>query len=340
LSPNNRQQPDDNEPSDISASQKEPFEYIDSSDHLDFGWYRNETDGTSRKIGSFDIEIHSKIVRYNPETLKWDSTLYECQVSWLTSETRSLTQSELFVLEPDDLLSKKAFQIQIFKHSYQSARFKSDDEILFFMSFLCNRWQPQTVYEFKYYGFIEHHGYTFYLTRNALINIPDDHLREPQYMIAPDKDSGLFPMVAADTTFYVKPGRIEPAPLFDLPSPTDGFYSDEEHHLYVDNELHYFIDTVRDRFGELIAGQQPEKKPEGYLIFSYMLSFLFFDEIYGVFKHVVFLYLFGEPSTGKGQLSQIMPVSYPHLTLPRKPYVYLSRITLQEKETLNTQTTT
>jgi hypothetical protein len=305
LSPNNRQQPDDYGPA-VSNSQKEPFEYIDSSDPLDFGWYRNETDGTSRRIGTFDIEIHSKIIRYNPETLKWDSTLYECQVSWLTPETRTLTHSELFVLEPEDLLSKKAFQIQIFTHSYQSARFKSDDEILFFMSFLCNRWQPQTVYEFNYYGFIEHHGYTFYLTRNALITIPDDHLREPQYMIAPDRDSGLFPMVAADTTFYVKPGRIEPAPLLDLPSPTDGFYSDEEHHLFTGKELQYFIDSVRDKFGELIAGQQPEKKTEGYLIFSYMLSFLFFDEIYDVFKHVVFLYLFGEPSTGKGQLSQIM----------------------------------
>ena len=306
LSPNSRQQPDDYEPSVVSDSQKEPFEYVDSSDQLDFGWYRNETDGTSRRIGSFDIEIHSKIIRYNPETLKWDSTLYECQVSWLMPETRSLTRSELFVLEPEDLLSKKAFQIQIFKHSYQSARFKSDDEILFFMSFLCNRWQPQTVYEFNYYGFVEHHGYKFYLTRNALINIPSDHLREPQYIIAPNPDSGLFPMVAADTTFYVKPGRIEPAPLFDLPSPTDGFYSGEEHHLFVDKELQYFIDTVRDKFGELIAGQQPEKKAEGYLIFAYMLSFLFFDEIYDVFKHVVFLYLFGEPSTGKGQLSQIM----------------------------------
>ncbi|MDZ7659511.1 hypothetical protein [Fodinibius sp.] len=306
LSPNNRQQPTEYEPSAASDTQKEPFEYVDSSDPLDFGWYRNETDGTSRKIGSFDIEIHSKIIRYNPETLKWDSTLYECQVSWLTPETRTLTQSELFVLEPEDLLSKKAFQIQIFKHSYQSARFKSDDEILFFMSFLCNRWQPQTVYEFNYYGFVEHHGYKFYLTRNALITIPDDHLHQPQYMIAPDRESGLFPMVAADTTFYVKPGRIEPSPLLDLSPAADGFYSNEEHHLFTGKELHYFTDTVRDKFGELIAGQQPEKKAEGYLIFSYMLSFLFFDEVYDVFKHVVFLYLFGEPSTGKGQLSQIM----------------------------------
>ncbi len=284
----------------------DPFEYIDSSNHADFGWFRNESDGTSRKIGSFDIEIHSKIIRYNPETLKWDETLYECQVSWLLPDSRTLTQSELFILEPVDLLSKKAFQVQIFKHSYQSARFKSDDEILFFMSFLCNRWQPQTVYEFNYYGFIEHHGYKFYLTRNALINIPNDHLREPQYIIAPNADSGLFPMVAADTTFFVKPGRIEPAPQLDLKPPIDGFYTDDEHHLYTDQNLRYFIDTVRDKFGELIAGQQPEKRAEGHLIFSYMLSFLFFDEIYDVFKHVVFLYLYGDPSTGKGQLSQIM----------------------------------
>ncbi len=306
LPPKSRNSPDEFEPSGVSNSQKEPFEYVDSSDPLDFGWYRNETDGTSRRIGTFDIEIHSKIIRYNPETLKWDSTLYECQVSWLTPETRTLTQSELFVLEPEDLLSKKAFQIQIFKHSYQSARFKSDDEILFFMSFLCNRWQPQTVYEFNYYGFVEHHGYKFYLTRNALITIPDDHLHQPQYIIAPDRDSGLFPMVAADTTFYVKPGRIEPSPLLDLSPAKEGFYSEDEHHLFTGNELRYFTDTVRDRFGELIAGQQPEKKSEGYLIFSYMLSFLFFDEIYDVFKHVIFLYLYGEPSTGKGQLSQIM----------------------------------
>ena len=306
LTPDKKQQPNNFQPADISDSQSEPFEYIDSSDHSDFGWFRNESDGTSRKIGRFDIEIHSKIIRYSPETLKWDETLYECQVSWLMPETSRLTKSELFVLEPEDLLSKKAFQIQIFKHSYQSARFKSDDEILFFMSFLCNRWQPQTVYEFGYYGFIEHHNYKFYLTRNALINIPDDHLREPQYIIAPDRDSGLFPMVAADTTFFVKPGRIEPAPLMDLAPAIDGFYSNDEHQIYTDKELHYFIDTVRDKFGELIAGQQPEKKAEGYLIFSYMLSFLFFDEIYDVFKHVVFLYLYGEPSTGKGQLSQIM----------------------------------
>ena len=267
----------------------DPFEYIDSSNHADFGWFRNESDGTSRKIGSFDIEIHSKIIRYNPETLKWDETLYECQVSWLLPDSRTLTQSELFILEPVDLLSKKAFQVQIFKHSYQSARFKSDDEILFFMSFLCNRWQPQTVYEFNYYGFIEHHGYKFYLTRNALINIPNDHLREPQYMIAPNADSSLFPMVAADTTFFVKPGRIEPAPQLDLKNPIDGFYTDDEHHLYTDQNLRYFIDTVREKFGELIAGQQPGKRAEGHLIFSYMLSFLFFDEIYDVFKHVIFL---------------------------------------------------
>lgn len=296
----------ENSPETSYKKGTDPFEYIDSSNHADFGWFRNESDGTSRKIGSFDIEIHSKIIRYNPETLKWDETLYECQVSWLLPDSRTLTQSELFILEPVDLLSKKAFQVQIFKHSYQSARFKSDDEILFFMSFLCNRWQPQTVYEFNYYGFIEHHGYKFYLTRNALINIPNDHLREPQYIIAPNADSGLFPMVAADTTFFVKPGRIEPAPQLDLKPPIDGFHTDDEHHLYTDQNLRYFIDTVRDKFGELIAGQKPEKRAEGHLIFSYMLSFLFFDEIYDVFKHVVFLYLYGDPSTGKGQLSQIM----------------------------------
>ncbi|MGK7371186.1 MAG: hypothetical protein ACNS64_13330, partial [Candidatus Halalkalibacterium sp. M3_1C_030] len=48
---------------------REPFEFDDSLLHGSYGWYRNETDGTSRRIGSFDIEIHSKIIRYNPETL-------------------------------------------------------------------------------------------------------------------------------------------------------------------------------------------------------------------------------------------------------------------------------
>ena len=110
LSPNNRQHPDEVEPSAISDSQRQPFEYIDSSDPLDFGWYRNETDGTNRRIGTFDIQIHSKIIRYNPETLKWDSTLYECQVSWLTPETRKLTQSELFVLEPEDLFAPETLE--------------------------------------------------------------------------------------------------------------------------------------------------------------------------------------------------------------------------------------
>ncbi|MDR8389929.1 hypothetical protein NC796_02185 [Aliifodinibius sp. S!AR15-10] len=283
-----------------------PFEFDDTLFGGSYGWYRNETDGTSRRIGAFDILIHSKIIRYNPESLKWDQTLYECQVMWLAPETGKERCSEYFILEPEDLLSKKAFQVQIFKHSYQSARFKSDDEILYFMSFLCNRWQPRTVYEFDYYGFIEHHGFRFYLTRNALITIPKDHQQEPQYIIAPEAGSGMFPMVPADTSFYVKPGRIEPAPMLTLPSPAGGFYPTGEADILTGNQLRYFIDTVREKFGELVAGQQPDKKAEGYLIFAFMCSFLFFDEIYDVFKHVVFLYLYGDPSTGKGQLSQIM----------------------------------
>ena len=294
------------QPESTPEGQKEPFELNDSLSHLDYGWYRNESDGTNRKIGSFDIVIHSKIICYNPESLKWDQTLYECQIMWLHPDGKREERSEHFILEPVDLLSKKAFQIQIFKHSYQSARFKSDDEILFFMSYLCNRWQPRTVYEFDYYGFIEHHGFSFYLTRNALISIPKDHQSEPQYIIAPEEGSGLFPMVPAGTAFYVKPGRMEPSPTLNLPRPNNGFYSTEEKDILSGSQLRYFIDSVRERFGELVAGQQPEKKAEGYLIFSFMLSFLFFDEIYDVFKHVVFLYLYGDPSTGKGQLSQIM----------------------------------
>jgi len=287
-------------------SKSEPFEFDETRDHQSYGWYRNEADGTSRKIGSFDIVIHSKIIRYNPESLKWDETLYECQVMWLGGNGRKEERSEHFILEPVDLLSKKFFQIQIFKHSYQSARFKSDDEILFFMSYLCNRWHPRTVYEFDYYGFINHHGYHFYLTQNALINIPRDHQQEPQYIIAPEPGSGLFPMIPAGSDFYIKPGRMEPSPLLDLARPENGYYPTAEGDILTGRELGYFIESVRERFGELIAGQQPEKKSEGYLVFSFMLSFLFFDEIYDVFKHVVFLYLYGDPSTGKGQLSQIM----------------------------------
>lgn len=44
----------------------------------------------------------------------------------------------------------------------------------------------------------------------------------------------------------------------------------------------------------------------GKFIIAYVFSFVFFDEIYSLHKHVIFLYLYGEGNVGKGEMAKLI----------------------------------
>ena len=289
-----------------SPKTKSNYYFVDfkkGADNGKYGWWHNKGDKTVH-LGMFDLELHGRIKRHNPESGKWDQILMECQLFYPSLVGSYVASSPLFFVDVKDLLSVDGFRITTFKHAYEDHKFKNNSELTSFFAHIMKETPPKEVYEFDYYGFTRIENQHFYLTENALITIPGDHETESQYIIAPD-ESGMFPLLPIGSMFHIKPGRVEPAPALRLPRPDTGIYPTDDL-LFDDQEMKWFIHEVRENLGELVAGQKPHLKPEGYMIFAFMMSFLFFEEIYDEFKHVTYLYIWGEPSTGKGKLSQIM----------------------------------
>jgi hypothetical protein len=290
---------------ELSSNQYEsPFSFNRNIKRNHYGWWR-KYDGNSLHLGEFDIAIHGKITCQNPETQDWDRIVLELQVFGPDPEYKYIKKSPTFLMEYEDFLSVSRLRNALLKYTSKNHHFKSEEQIGDFYEELTNIHPPREVYEFDYYGFVRHEGNHFYLTKNALITIPKNHQTDPQYIIAPD-ESGTFPLIPAGSNFYVKPGRVDPPPMITLPTPDETGIYPTDGILMADDELNRYIHMVRENFGELVAGQKPEMRYEGYLIFAYMMSFLFFDEIYSEFKHVVYMYIWGEPSTGKGKLSEIL----------------------------------
>jgi len=101
--------------------------------------------------------------------------------------------------------------------------------------------------------------------------------------------------------------NLEPAPHFDL-GPVDmrtGMYLQDMKALLKESDFTNAMDPVSDRLNKMVSGQV-EGSREGELIAAYLFSYLFFDDIYKTFTHIIFLYIYGRANTGKGKLSEII----------------------------------
>src|SRR5699024_9155263 len=69
------------------------------------------------------------------------------------------------------------------------------------------------------------------------------------------------------------------------------------------------LQEVEKHFCSMVGGET-EFRQWGKLLLGYVFSYLFFEDIYNQFKHVIFLYFYGEGNVGKGEVAKLIQDFY------------------------------
>lgn len=261
-------------------------------------WSKKDGD-TIRTVTNFDLVFESIIRIYNMDEHQWERH-YECHLEFM--HDAKLQQSTTFRLTPDDCLTVARFQQAIWRINFLRSWFKSDAELQHFFAYLNDYYRPRIVSQFDHFGFIRYEGRRYYLARNLLVEIPKGD--EPIRLIAPDTQDCF---LVRDNHFIQLDPQLEPAPYFDLgsPDPKFGRYMDDEQDFMAKRAFSRQLQTVKQRLSDMTAGQSQDPV-EGEMLVAYVFSFLFFEEIYKTFSHIIFLYVYGRANTGKGKLAEVL----------------------------------
>ena len=264
-----------------------------------YSWIKNEGKET-RAVTNFNIVFESIIRIYNMDERVWERH-YECYIEF--EKDRKVVKSPTFRLTPDDCLTTAAFQAAIWKIDFRQSWWKSHAELQWFFTFLNDYYRPRVVSQYDHFGFITYERRKYYLSRNLLVKIPKNN-NEQLELIAPDEQNCFH--VEGDHYIQLDP-NLEPAPHFDL-GPVDmrtGLYKQDMDALISEQDFKKELDPVIEHLNHMVAGQVPESR-EGELVAAYLFSYLFFEDIYKTFTHIIFLYIYGRANTGKGKLSEII----------------------------------
>jgi len=275
-------------------SQKAPFFYNDK----EMLWFKKKGDSADI-VANFNIIFESIIRIYNMDERKWERN-YQCYIEF--KRDGEVERSSTFTLEPDDCVNANQFQKAIWNIEFRQVFFSNDSELLWFFTFLNDYYRPRVVSQYDHFGFIRYNRKKYYLAKNVLIEIPepDSGMR----LIAPD-DQDCF-HITGDQYIKLDP-RVDPAPHFQL-GPIDEdtlLYQKDMAQLFSKGEFQHSWHQVSSKVGQMVAGQINEPV-QGTLILAYIFSFLFFEDIYKTYSHIIYFYIFGKHNTGKGKLAEII----------------------------------
>lgn len=262
-------------------------------------WSRQDGN-TRRVVTNFNLVFESIIRIFNMEENVWERH-YECYLEFMKDGKKHT--STTFRLSPDDCLRTMNFQQATWRINFVRSFFKNDAELQHFFVFLNDHYRPRIVSQYDHFGFITYERRKYYLARNVLVEIPEKK-KEALRLIAPD-DQNCF-HVQGEHYIQLDP-RLEPAPHFDLGpvDPDTGQYQEDEKLLLDKRNFQYYLNQVGDHLEEMVAGQTDDQGT-GDMLLAYLFSYLFFEDIYKTFTHIIFLYIYGRANTGKGKLAEIM----------------------------------
>jgi len=265
-------------------------------DFDNYQWVRKRG-GEKVVVTEFDLILESIIEKWNPEKKEWERT-YVGQLRYLRS---GIPIYKPFNFEPGQTHSVEEFSKSVWNKDVLQVRNMKNEDMRSFWLHVNLEFNPRIVREFDHFGIITFENNRYLLSGNALVRFP----KKPSDKIRLiSQQDGAFPV--GDNKFLKPPEDAVHLPHFELGVPnSDGFFSKAENKLYDDYEFYEKLMVVEDNFCGMVGGTS-EYRNWGKIIIAYVFSFVFFDEIYAHYKHIIFLYFYGEGNVGKGEMAKLI----------------------------------
>ena len=260
-----------------------------------FKWYRRDNND-SIVVTEFDVILDSIIEKYNIKTEEWER-YYEGRLRYLKFGRPVIKE---FRLEPGQTHSVSEFSKAVWEKDFLEVKNMRDADVRSFWNHVDSYYKPRIVREFNHTGFIEFEGKEYFMCENALVKFPEKQGERLQIVA---EENGAFPV--ADNKYVKNPENAAHLPHFDLGAsdPSSGRFIKKENMLLDDDEFCRKLSEVEEHFSSMVGGDT-EYRMWGSLLTAYAFAFFFLDDIYDHFKHVIFLYLYGDGNVGKGEVAK------------------------------------
>src|SRR6056297_1585425 len=274
------------------TAQQQRLEYF--RDIETYRWFRRKG-SDSIVVTEFDIVLDSIIEKWNAETQDWDRH-YEGKLRFLKFKK---VIHKPFKFEPAQTHSVEEFSKAVWEKDVLEVKNMRNEDMRSFWAHVNHYYKPRTVREYDHYEFITFEKEKFFLAGNVLIKFPKTTQQQLQLIALQD---GAFPV--GDNKFIKPPEDAVHLPHFEIGvADQTGYYKKAMRILFDDERFEEKLMEVEYHFCKMVGGDS-EFDQWGKLILSYAFSYIFFDEIYGHFKHIIFLYLYGEGNVGKGEVAK------------------------------------
>jgi len=256
-------------------------------------WKKSTGQDSYSIVTHYDIILTSVIEKYNLKLDEWER-YYEAILRY---KKFGREMKKEIKLTPDETHSANDFSKAVWqKGELRTKNLNRNEEMHDFWVHVNEYYRPRVVREYEYYGFIEFEGEKFFLAENVLIRFPDRH-DKPLQLIA--KKDGAFPV--EENKFVKPPEDAIHLPNFELGIAQNGMYQKSMGRLFNDDTFERQLARVEDHFCKMVGGDS-DFRQWGKLIVAYIFSYIFFDDIYGRFNHIIFLYFYGDGNVGKGEV--------------------------------------
>jgi hypothetical protein len=274
-------------------SRKQNLSYVRDTEKC--CWKKKKDKDSYQVVTKFDLILTSIIEKYSLKLDLWERS-YEVILRFRKFGKEFKKE---VTLTPEDTHNAAAFSRAVWEvNELEVINLKNDEEMRSLWVHINDYYQPRIVREYEYYGFIEFEGEKMYLAENVLIRFPKEEGQKLQLIAMKE---GSFPV---SSNKYVKPpDDAIHLPWLDVGTAKNGQYKDKMNQLLSDSSFESLVDKVGSHFCQMIGGDS-EFGQWGKLIMGYIFSYIFFDEIYDHFKHIIYLYFYGEGNVGKGELAK------------------------------------
>jgi len=260
----------------------------------DYKWYRRKEKGPVVAT-EFDLILESIIEKWNSEQKEWERT-YVGKLRFLKFNK---VIHKPFKFEPKQTHSVEEFSKAVWEKDVLEVKNMRNEDMRTFWAHVNQHYKPRIVREYDHYGFITFEDKNFFLAGNVLVQFPNTQNESLQLIALED---GAF---SVDNNKYIKP----PEDAIHLPHFDIGV-SDKSHRykkamkmLMDDEEFGKTFKEIEYHFCKMVGGDT-DWNQWGKLILAYAFSYIYFEDIYDHFKHVIFLYLYGEGNVGKGEVAK------------------------------------
>jgi hypothetical protein len=274
-------------------AEQERMEYF--RDIEEYRWYRRKGDDHI-VVTEFDVILESIIEKYNIKTQQWER-YYEGKLRYLKFDRPVIKE---FKFDPSQTHSSSEFSKAVWEKDFLEVKNMRDEEVRAFWRHVDHYYKPRIVREFNHSGFIEFEGKKYFLAENVLIKFPE---RQGERLQLVAEQNGAFPI--EDNKYVKPPENAVHLPMLDLGAadPVSGRYVKRENMLLNNDLFTRKLNEVEEHICGMVGGES-DFANWGKLITAYIFSFFFMDEVYNHFKHVIFLYFYGEGNVGKGELAK------------------------------------